>query len=440
MKIIDSIEAARLFISDRNRANAGELSQDSIASTYNESVDKILNNVRLNGDQSLIQYTKEFDGVDLNKIQLNHEEINNGAKNVSKDLFDALKISSQRIYQFAKETMPSSWFDQDSGLGESVVPMQKVGLYVPGGTAIYPSTVLMSAMIAKAVGVPEIILCTPPKNNGIPDDSILAAAHIAGIDKVYCIGGAQAIAAMAYGTETIPKVDKICGPGNIYVTLAKKKVFGEVGIDGLFGPTETVVIADDNARPEFCAADMIAQAEHDPMATAILITDDCNLIGEVENALDSQLSQHDRGELARQALLTRGKIVLVENLAEGIEIANSVAPEHLCLMVENTAYWKTQVKNAGGLFLGEYSPEVMGDYVAGPSHVMPTGGTARFSSALSVHHFLKTMPVVELTSKEFGALATDAVNIAQAEGLTAHSNALSIRLDNLSKNVQKGSV
>jgi len=428
MKIIDSIEAARLFISDRNKANAGELSQDSIASTYNESVDKILNNVRLNGDQSLIQYTKEFDGVDLNKIQLNHEEINNGAKNVSKDLFDALKISSQRIYQFAKETMPSSWFDQDSGLGESVVPMQKVGLYVPGGTAIYPSTVLMSAMIAKAVGVPEIILCTPPKNNGIPDDSILAAAHIAGIDKVYCIGGAQAIAAMAYGTETIPKVDKICGPGNIYVTLAKKKVFGEVGIDGLFGPTETVVIADDNARPEFCAADMLAQAEHDELAFPVLITTSKNVLANVEKELNKQLKKLDRNKIAKQSIDNNCALILVDSIEMCIELSNLIAPEHVCLNIQNANDWIAHIINAGAIFVGDYSAEVMGDYIAGPSHTLPTFGTSRYSSYLGAQQFVKYMPIIGLDNKTVKELIPTAIIISEHEGLTGHRESARIRL------------
>ena len=428
MKIIDSIEAARLFISDRNKSNAGELSQDSIASTYNESVDKILNNVRSNGDQALIQYTKEFDGVDLNKIQLNNEEISKGAKNVSKDLFDALEISSKRIYQFAKETMPSSWFDQDSGLGESVVPMQKVGLYVPGGTAIYPSTVLMSSMIAKAVGVPEIILCTPPKNNGIPDESILAAAHIAGIDKVYCIGGAQAIAAMAYGTETIPKVDKICGPGNIYVTLAKKKVFGEVGIDGLFGPTETVVIADDSARPEFCAADMLAQAEHDELAFPVLITTSKNVLVNVEKELNKQLKKLDRNKIAKQSIDNNCALIRVDSIEMCIELSNLIAPEHVCLNIQNANDWIAHIINAGAIFVGDYSAEVMGDYIAGPSHTLPTFGTSRYSSYLGAQQFVKYMPIIGLDNKTVKELIPTAIIISEHEGLTGHRESARIRL------------
>tara|TARA_B100001559_G_scaffold161554_1_gene135600 strand:- start:2207 stop:3562 length:1356 start_codon:yes stop_codon:yes gene_type:complete len=405
-----------------------------------QSVVKIIEEVRQNGDEAVLKYARMFDDPDISSTSYDLSLLDQAESQIPKKLWNSLELAAERIRDFHSKTMPKMEIKTSAGISEIVKPLQNIGVYVPGGTAAYPSTVLMTVIPAKIAGCESVCMVTPKLAGRDMNPVVLAAAKLAGVDAVYQVGGVPSIAALAYGTETIPKVDKICGPGNVLVAYAKKMVQGQVDIDGIFGPTETIVIADKSASAEFCAADMIAQAEHDPMATAILITDDCNLIGEVENALDSQLSQHDRGELARQALLTRGKIVLVENLAEGIEIANSVAPEHLCLMVENTAYWKTQVKNAGGLFLGEYSPEVMGDYVAGPSHVMPTGGTARFSSALSVHHFLKTMPVVELTSKEFGALAPDAVNIAQAEGLTAHSNALSIRLDNLSKNVQKGSV
>ena len=352
MKIIKSIEAARSFIEDRNIANAGELSQNSVSSKYNDSVDEILQNVRMKGDQALIEYTNQFDRVDITKIQLNHEDISNGAKNISKELFDALKVSSKRIYEFAKRTMPSSWFDPVTGLGESVVPMQKVGLYVPGGTATYPSTVLMSSMIAKAVGVPEIILCTPPKINGMPDHSILAAAQIAGIDKVYCIGGAQAIAAMAYGTQTIPKVDKICGPGNIFVTLAKKKVFGEVGIDGLFGPTETVVIADEIARPEFCAADMLAQAEHDELAFPVLITTSENILNNVEIELNRQLENLDRNQIAKESINNNCALILVDNVEMCVELSNLIAPEHVCLNIQNPNDWVKQIINAGAASAG----------------------------------------------------------------------------------------
>ena len=428
MKIIKSIEAARSFIEDRNIANAGELSQNSVSSKYNDSVDEILQNVRMKGDQALIEYTNQFDRVDITKIQLNHEDISNGAKNISKELFDALKVSSKRIYEFAKRTMPSSWFDSVTGLGESVVPMQKVGLYVPGGTATYPSTVLMSSMIAKAVGVPEIILCTPPKINGMPDDSILAAAQIAGIDKVYCIGGAQAIAAMAYGTQTIPKVDKICGPGNIFVTLAKKKVFGEVGIDGLFGPTETVVIADEIARPEFCAADMLAQAEHDELAFPVLITTSENILNNVEIELNRQLENLDRNQIAKESINNNCALILVDNVEMCVELSNLIAPEHVCLNIQNPNDWMKQIINAGAIFVGDYSAEVMGDYIAGPSHTLPTFGTSRYSSYLGAQQFIKYMPIIGLDNETVKELIPTAMIISEHEGLTGHRESARIRL------------
>ena len=284
------------------------------------------------------------------------------------------------------------------------------------------------------------MLATPPRDGGPPDPAVLMAAKLAGVDRVFQIGGVQAIGAMAYGTESIPKVDKICGPGNIFVTLAKKLVFGQVDIDGLYGPTETVVIADEMASPVFCAADLLAQAEHDPLASPILVTTSPSLVGEVESELDRQLAYLERGGMAAGSLESRGKVILVDSLDEALELANTIAPEHLCMMVEEPWAWAGKVRHAGGVFLGPFSPEVMGDYVAGPSHVMPTGGTARFSSALSVHHFLRTMPVVGLKSSpaEYRDLAEAAALIARAEGLTGHARAIEVRLDDLAKGSNSG--
>ncbi|MDE2843484.1 MAG: histidinol dehydrogenase, partial [Chloroflexota bacterium] len=315
--------------------------------------------------------------------------------------------------------------------GELVRPLERVGLYAPGGTAAYPSTVLMTAIPARVAGVSEVVLATPRRGQELLNSTVLAAAHIAGVDAVYQVGGVPAIGALAYGTESIRKVDKICGPGNIFVAYAKKLVQGQVDIDGIFGPTETIVIADETARASFCAADMIAQAEHDPLSTAILVTDSAELIAQVETELEIRLSRLVRGDLAREALERQGRIVLVADLDEAVELANRIAPEHLCMMVADPWAWAGKVKNVGGLFLGEYSPEVMGDYIAGPSHVMPTGGTARFNSALSVHHFMRTMPVVGLTPEVFRGLGEAAVQIAHAEGLTGHSGAVEVRLESL---------
>ena len=267
--------------------------------------------------------------------------------------------------------------DPSRGLGERLIPMQRIGVYAPGGTASYPSTVLMTAIPARVAGVEEVILCTPSTS-----PAVMAAAAIAGVDRVFRVGGAQAIGAMAYGTESIRKVDMICGPGNLFVTMAKRMVFGEVAIDGLYGPTETVLVADHSADPVHCAADLLAQAEHDPLASPILVTNSPSLAESIDEELDRQLAMLERREIAAAALSNGGCMVLVNNLEEAMELANQVAPEHLCLLVEDPWRWADKVRNAGGLFLGRYSPEVVGDYVAGPSHVMPTGGTARFSSAL----------------------------------------------------------
>ncbi len=397
-----------------------------------QSVVKIIEDVRQHGDEAVLKYARIFDDPEITTTAYDIRELDKATSQINADLLDSLEKAAQRVREFHIKTMPDLEIKTSKGVSEMVKPLEKIGVYVPGGTAAYPSTVLMTVIPAKVAGCKSVSIVTPKLAGKEMNPVVLAAAKIAGVDAVYQVGGVPSIAALAYGTETIPQVDKICGPGNVLVAYAKRLVQGQVDIDGIFGPTETIVIADSSASPQFCAADMIAQAEHDPMATAILITDSSDLISEVENELDNQLSLHQRGDLAKQALNDRGKMVLVSTLEEGIEIANSIAPEHLCLMVRDTQYWKKQVRNAGGLFLGEYSPEVMGDYIAGPSHVMPTGGTARFSSALSVHHFLKTMPVVELDPVEFKKLAPDAVNIAQAEGLTAHSNALSVRLDNIS--------
>jgi len=291
----------------------------------------------------------------------------------------------------------------------------------------------MTTVPARVAGVREVILCTPPQRGEPLNPAVIVAAEIAGVDALYQVGGVPAIAAMAYGTASVPKVDKICGPGNIFVSYAKKLVQGQVDIDGIFGPTETILLADKTANANFCAADLIAQAEHDPLATAILITDSRKLITQVEAEVDHMLASQLRGDIAREALERQGRVVLVDSLDDAVDLVNRIAPEHLCLLVKNPWSWVEKIKHAGGLFLGEFSPEVMGDYIAGPSHVMPTGGTARFGSALSVHHFLRTMPVVGLSPAEFQKLGQAAVHIANAEGLSGHASAIQVRLDSLAK-------
>ena len=407
-----------------------------------ESVIRILHDVRSNGDVAVKHYARLLDDVELDDLRVTPAQMAEARAAVPKELRESLELAAQRVREFHEKVLPESWLDRDRGLGELVRPLARVGLYAPGGTAAYPSTVLMTAIPARVAGVPEVILATPRRGREPLNPSVLAAAEIAGVDAIYQVGGVAAIGAMAYGTESIPSVDKICGPGNLFVALAKKIVQGQVDIDGLFGPTETIVVADESASPRFCAADLIAQAEHDPMATAILVTDSESLLTRVGEELDLLMQAQGRGpeasagrgrdtEIARSALERRGRAVLVDSLEDGVELVNHIAPEHLCLMVADPWAWVDRVRNAGGLFLGEFSPEVMGDYIAGPSHVMPTGGTARFSSALSVHQFLKHMPVVGLKPQEFQRLGPSAVRIAQAEGLPGHSGAISVRLEHL---------
>ena len=401
--------------------------------TPEQSVRRILQDVESQGDSAVRRYGKLLDGLEPESLEVTAAEIDRARAQLSPDLLQALELAASRVEQFHQATMRKSWVDLGSGLGELVTPIERVGIYAPGGTAAYPSTVLMTAVPARVAGVNEIVLASPPQKGGDLNPAVLAAASISGVDRVFRIGGVQAIGALAYGTESVPKVDKICGPGNIFVTLAKKMVFGGVDIDGLFGPTETVVIADETASPELCAADLLAQAEHDSLAAPILVTTSLGLIGEVEGELERQLALLDRSEMAGASMEQRGKVILVDTLDEAIDLANHIAPEHLCLMIDRPWDWAGKVKHVGGLFLGAFSPEVMGDYIAGPSHVMPTGGSARFSSALSVHHFLRTVPVVGLKPETYPELAAAATTIANAEGLTGHARAVQARLGYLER-------
>ena len=397
--------------------------------TPEQSVLQMLRDVRRDGDAAVRRYTRLLDGVELNGFKVAHETVATASASISGELRESLELAARRVKEFHEAVLPVEWVDRERGLGQLIRPLERVGLYAPGGTAAYPSTVLMTAIPARVAGVREIILCTPSRPGEPLSPAVLAAAEIAGVDDIYQIGGVPAIGAMAYGTESVPKVDKICGPGNMFVAYAKKMVQGHVDIDGVFGPTETIVVADQAANPSFCAADLIGQAEHDPMATAILITDSRELLEKVEQELDLQLASQLRGDVARGALERRGRAVLVDSVDEAVDLADRIAPEHMCLMVRDAWKWVGRVKHAGGLFLGEYSPEVMGDYVAGPSHVMPTGGTARYSSALSVHQFLRTMPVVSLSASDFQHLGPAAIEIARAEGLGGHANAVQLRLE-----------
>ena len=396
-----------------------------------DSVARILSEVQHEGDAAVFRYASLLDDANLQCLEVSPKDFASARSSLSPQLIESLELAAQRVQDFHESTLPQNWIDYDKGLGELIRPIERVGLYAPGGTAAYPSTVLMTAIPARVAGVSEIVLATPKRGDAPLNPAVLVAAEIAGVDMVYQVGGVQAIGALAYGTQSIPKVDKICGPGNIFVAYAKKLVQGQVDIDGIFGPTETIVIADESARPDFCAADLIAQAEHDPLATAILVTNSNALVEAIESELDVQMKNLARGKTATEALRKQGTVVILDSIDEAIHLANKIAPEHLCLMVDDPWKWVGSVKHAGGLFLGAFSPEVMGDYIAGPSHVMPTGGTARFSSALSVHQFLRTMPVVGLTPNTFSALGDAAIEIAKAEGLGGHSDAIQIRLDHL---------
>ena len=393
-------------------------------------VEEIINRVQSSGDRALLDLTERIDGVRLSSLEVAKETISEAYSMVDGDLVDALRMAAERIQRFHSKSIPQSWLDWSSegALGQMIRPLERVGLYSPGGTADYPSTILMQAIPAKAAGVRQVLLASPPRENGVPSPLTLVAADIAQVDRVFAVGGAQAIAAFAYGTETIPRVDKILGPGNVFVALAKRRVFGSVGIDQLAGPTETVIVADESARADFVAADLLAQAEHDPMASAILITNSVTLARRVQEEISDQLGGLPRSGIAAESLRTNGGIVVVGSVLEAVEVANEYAPEHLCLLVADGASYLGYVRNAGGVFVGEYSPEVVGDYIAGPSHVMPTGGTARFSSPVNVLDFLKVTSVVALNRDASIALGSVAATIADAEGLSGHARAIRARM------------
>lgn len=392
-----------------------------------QTVDRILTDVAARGDEAVRQYTRSLDGWDGEAFELSGENMAEAARSLAPDLLAALEEAAGRVRAFHQACLPVGWFDEAMGLGQTINPLETVGVYVPGGTAAYPSTVLHTVIPARVAGVTTIVMATPPDANGCIAPVVLAAASIAGVDRVFRMGGAQAVAAMAYGTQSVPRVDKIVGPGNIFVTIAKRKLYGTVGIDGLHGPTETMIIADDLAEAGHCAADLLAQAEHDPMATPILVTTSDRLAREVSDELERRLAVLERGEIARAALEDQGLIVVVDTIEQAVGLANDFAPEHLCLMVSEPRSWMQKVRNAGAIFLGDASPEVLGDYNAGPSHVMPTGGTARFASPLGLHDFVKVTSVIGLTADDSRRLAGSAALIARAEGLTAHAQSAELR-------------
>ena len=396
-----------------------------------EAVRRILADVRARGDAAIRHWTARIDRVELADLRVAPEQIAAALSGIDPTVADALHMAAARIEAFHRRQPAISWIhnDGDGTLGQLVRPIERVGVYVPGGTAPLPSTLLMTAIPAKVAGVPHIAVITPPqRETGLPHPVTLAAAAVAGVDAVYVAGGAQAIAALAFGSESIPAVDKICGPGNLFTTLAKRQLFGLVGIDGLPGPTETVVIADESADPRLAAADLLAQAEHDILACAILLTPSPALAEKVQVEVARQLEELERSEITAGALQRGSGIVVTASLPEAFGLANAYAPEHLCLLVENPWGWLESVRNAGGVFLGERSFEVLGDYVAGPSHVMPTGGTARFASPANVLDFVKLISVIGLNERALAKIGPAAARRAQAAGLTAHAAAVTKRL------------
>ena len=395
-----------------------------------EVVDRILADVRRDGDAALRHYTEAIDGARLDALLVSEVEIAAGVARVSPATLAALRTAAARIEAFHRRQLRQSWvnFDQYGTLGQIIRPLARVGLYVPGGTAAYPSSLLMSAIPARVAGVEEIIVATPPGRDGALPPVTLAAAQIAGVTRILKTGGAQAIGALAYGTASVPRVDKILGPGNIFVALAKERVFGQVAIDGVQGPTETLLIADDSATVALVAADLLAQAEHDAMASPILLTTSPELAERVADELMEQLPGLERRAIALAAFENNGGIVVVPDLERAMALANEYAPEHLCLLVRDPWALVPLVRNAGGVFIGEASAEVMGDYVAGPSHTMPTSGTARFSSPINVEEFLKVISLFGLNDRAVRELGPAAQTLAEAEGLTAHAAAVRRRL------------
>ncbi len=397
-----------------------------------DTVSAIIENVKENGDKAVFEYTARFDKAEISTLEVTKEEIEEAVASVEPEFLRILKTAAENIRKFhSKQVRNSFIISEDNGIvtGQKITPVERAGLYVPGGTAAYPSTVLMDSIPAKIAGVKEMCIVTPPNSEGKINPVILAAASIAGVDRIFKVGGAQAIAALAYGTESIPKVDKIVGPGNAFVAEAKKQVYGLVSIDMIAGPSEILVVADGKSNPAYVAADLLSQAEHDKNASAVLVTESLDLAEKVSAELEKQIPMLERQEIARASIDNNGKIIVAETLTQGIDIANELAPEHLELCVDNPFDLLDSVKNASSIYMGRYCPEALGDYYAGPNHTLPTGGTARFSSPLSVDDFVKKSQFTYYTKEALFAVAEDVGFFAEKEGLTAHAKSATIRLD-----------
>jgi|SRR5688572_2647084 len=438
MRIIRNAEEGKQLLLSRRPLETEELPMDIRETTFrtfgqelspDEVVRRIIRDVREDGDNAVRYYNSKVDAATVGDLRVSKDEIAEAYHTLPDELIEALRFAAERVRRYHETQLRGAMFDfQQNGLGQMTRAIQRAAIYVPGTKAPLPSTVLMCAIPARVAGVEEVYLASPVMPDGTVPPVKLVAADIAGVDGIFKAGGAQGIAAFAYGTESIPRVDKIAGPGGLFVTIAKRQVFGDVGVDNIYGPTETVIIADESANPEYVAADLIAQAEHDPLASPILLTPSHFLADAVASAIEKQLVGLERAKIARAAIDGRGGCILVNDIDHAIELANYYAPEHLCLCVENPSAYAHKVRNAGGLFLGEASPEAVGDYTAGPSHTMPTGGSARWSGPLGVHDFLKKMAVINLPEDDMEELNQMAAIIARAEGLTGHAHAVERRL------------
>lgn len=444
MKIIDtkemSIKAVAKLLKKPpfDQVVLGEGAKARIAKVFGseltavEVVEKIVNDVRATGDEAVFRYTSSIDGVVLtpDTIEVTEEEFTQAAAQVDDKILAAIRQAIANVRSFHVEQLPKSWLtyrEHGSMLGQSCIPLERVGIYVPGGTATYPSSVIMNAVPACVAGVKEIIMVVPPAQDGSVNPYVLTAARESGVSRIFKVGGAQAVAALAFGTELIPQVDKITGPGNIFVTLAKKAVYGHCGIDMLAGPSEILIVADHTADPSYIAADMLSQAEHDVLASSILITDSRELADQVMLEVQNQLAQLPRKEIAQAALERNGLLLIVEDMMKAMELANLSAPEHLEILTEQPFAMLPYVRNAGAVFLGPYSPEPLGDYLAGPNHVLPTGGTARFYSVLNVETFMKKTSIIAYTKEALTAVSHHVIALAESEGLAAHANAIRVR-------------
>lgn len=417
-------------VSERELINQLKARSGEIDRRVTSAVTDILNNVKQNGDDAVREYTLKFDGHMPSKFEISREEIDSSPDKCDRDFILALYKAADNIRDFHARQKQQSWLEPKQNgviLGQRIRGLKRVGVYVPGGTAAYPSSVLMNVIPAKIAGVKEIVMVTPPQKDGTANPDILAAAKIAGVDRVFLMGGAQAVAALAYGTQSVPKVDKIVGPGNIFVATAKKLLYGTVDIDMIAGPSEILIVADKSANPKFLAADLMSQAEHDKMASAILLTTSEETANETAKELSRQMQTLERRDIIEQSLNDFGAIIVCKDISEAVDFANELAPEHLELAVENPMEYIGRVDNAGSVFLGHYSPEPLGDYFAGPNHVLPTSGTARFFSPLSVDSFIKKSSFIYYTEPALSEAKDDIIKLAETEGLTAHANSIKVR-------------